>query len=101
MSKSEQLLLPFPTNAALADRNWLGLQIDHRQFLDALQEEWLCPLSDQSGRTLAVASFAEERKEAAQQASNFITMSLRFEVRLLPKLTVPVRSAGVWQLARD
>jgi alkylated DNA repair dioxygenase AlkB len=101
MNNFEQLLLEFaPTNAALAGRDWLGLQIDHRQFLDAQQEEWLCPSPDLRGRILAIASFAEEPKGTAQQPSGLITVSLGFQPRLLPKLTVPFRLAGVWREGR-
>ncbi len=101
MSNSEQLLLPFaPTNVTHANRDWLGLQIDHRQFLNALQDEWLCPLPEHHvGEYLAIGSFAEEPKGRSQQPTNLIKVSLQFETRLLPKLTIYAWSAGVWNQA--
>jgi len=101
MNTSEQVLLPFATTKpALACRDWLGLQIDHRQFLDALQDEWLNPSLDGHGRILAIGSFAEERKGTIKQANTLINLSLQFEPALLPKLTVPVQLNGKWHRAR-
>ncbi|HZZ80803.1 MAG TPA: alpha-ketoglutarate-dependent dioxygenase AlkB [Gemmataceae bacterium] len=100
MNNSEQLLLPFaPTKSAIASRGWVGLQIDHRQFLDALQDEWLSPLPDQHGRLLAFTSFAEESKATSEQHSNLITVSLCFSLHLLPRRNIPVLVDGVWHEA--
>lgn len=101
MKNSEQLLLPFePRDAPLTGGRWLGLQIDHRQFLDALQEEWLLPSPADGGRILAVASFAEEPKATSQQIATLISVRLRFELNSLPLLTVAVLSAGRWSQVR-
>src|SRR5262249_37229415 len=88
-----------PSASVLPDRRWLGLQIDHRQFLDALQDDWLRPATDRHGRMLRVDGYSED-EEPSKKTGNLISVSLCFDIRLLPNLTVLIWCAGVWKEAR-
>jgi len=101
MSNPKQRLPHFaPSRTAYADPHWMGLQIDHRQFLDALQDELLCPSAERCGRMLGLSSFIKEHKGTDSKPGNWIAVSLFFDLCLLPVVTVSVRVAGMWQKAK-
>lgn len=98
MSTSEQRRFLFaPTALVAANGHWFGLEVHHREFLDALADEWLVPASGSGGRILGISSFAKKCHESTQTSSNPILVRLCFDRRLLPNLTVPIRTNGTWR----
>lgn len=98
MKNYEQTLLPFNSpDEKVNGKGWLGLQIDHRQFLDAMQDEWLLPRPGETGRILSTGSYAEQAYEP--RSANSINVRLRFDPSRLPRLTVPVQLGGTWERA--
>src|ERR1700745_465721 len=73
-----------PLNSTVAF--WLGVSIDHRSLLEALQDNWLRPPGDRSGYLLGMGAFAEEELES--QSEHPIFVRLKFDPSRLPEIRV-------------
>src|SRR6185369_5220662 len=76
---------------------WLGLSIDHRTLLEALQDNWLRPRGDRPGYLLGVDAFAEEALES--QSEHPILVRLKFDPARLPEIQVLRRIDSEWLIS--
>ena len=74
---------------------WLGLVVDNRQLFDALQDDWLKPLSPETGWLMGVNGYLDGPSQAD---GNRIPIRVRFEFAKLPDLDVRLFRDGQWQL---
>lgn len=84
---------PFNSTVAL----WLGVSIDHRTLLEALQDNWLRPREHRSGYLLGVGAFAEEELES--QSEHPIFVRLKFDPSRLPEIRVLQCVDSEWQVS--
>lgn len=78
-------------------RLWLGLALDHRTLFEALQDDWLRPSGEASGRTLGVRAFANEGTQSSD--SHRILVRLKFDLERLPWIPVHHYRAGEWSIS--
>src|SRR5687768_8333803 len=93
MNQTEQipLLAAFEAGEPL----WFGATIDHRDLLEALQDEWLRPKEGALARTLGVRSFPTWNADVSD--SNRIIVYLKFAPSCLPHVRMPVRHGTTWR----
>lgn len=99
-----QLLMKFVKGREETDRPinstmalWLGLSIDHRTLLEALQDNWLRPRGHRPGYLLGVGAFAEESLES--QSEHPISVRLKFDPARLPEIQILRCVDGEWQVS--
>lgn len=94
MNSQAQLSIELPHRVDRARSLWLGLKLDHRQLFDALQDEWLRPPNESSGRVLAVTAFAEQVHGSV--LPHQIDAHLQLDPRRLPHIQIMVKRLGRW-----
>lgn len=73
---------------------WLGIVVDNRQLFDSLQDDWLNPVSSDTGSLLGVESYLREGEVAD---GNRIHVQVRVDFARLPNLQVSALRDGRWE----
>ena len=73
-----------------ANGRWLGLSVQHRRLLDALQDGWLRPLPENKGLILGTADFVHEA------GKHSILVHVKFDLEKLPVVDVCVLRDEQW-----
>lgn len=76
---------------------WLGVVVDNRRLLDALQDEWLRPLPRETGLLVGVNGHL---RDDGEQAGNRIRVWVQADIAKLPNLEVGTHRDGRWQPIR-
>lgn len=72
---------------------WLGIVVDNRHLFDALQDDWLSPVSSDTGLLLGVERYFGEREVAD---GNRINVQVQVDFARLPNLQVNTLRDGGW-----
>ena len=73
---------------------WLGIIVDNRHLFDALQDDWLSPLSSDTGLLLGVECYLGEGEVAD---GNRINVQVQVNFARLPNLRVSAHRNGRWE----
>lgn len=79
--------------AAPADRDWLGVVVDHHRLFDGLAGGWLRASSD-PGFLVGVGTYAANGR--APESGHRMPVFVRFDRAALPEIEVPVFAADGW-----
>ena len=84
-------------NRSAAERNttpWLGIIVNHRRLLEALQDEWLRPMAPHSGLVVGVEAYAKEQDKV--ENGHPISVRIKLNLEKLPDLKINVFRHGNW-----
>lgn len=88
--------MPFKSAEGFAQNAlWLGLVVDNRQLLGALENGWFVPRRSARGVILGIGSYALDDGWELPQGSRF-PVRVRFDPAVLPNLQVAVFRNGEW-----
>ncbi|MDE0269870.1 MAG: hypothetical protein OXP11_01535 [Gammaproteobacteria bacterium] len=76
-----------------AESMWLGLVIDHRRLLEALQDEWLHPDLPNGGWVLGVQAYSAMPPSSSKHT---IPVRIKLDAERLPKVEARVRHDSDW-----
>ena len=92
--RHEESVIPGqPAMGSPADRDWLGVVVDHHRLFDGLAAGWL-RASPGSGFLLGVGAYAANGR--APESGRRMLVFVRFDRATLPQIEIPVFAADGW-----